>query len=244
MAVFENMTVTDKIIEEYIPLVKYIASRVAIGKSRYVEYEDLVSYGIIGLLDAVNKFDNGKGVKFSTYASIRIKGAILDELRKNSPLPKNALDKLSQYNSSVEKLQNILGREPTESQIAEQLKIGVPEVIEIEGYINYLSVTSLDDLLFSEDENKTGSIYLEDRNSPDPIMVLEENEKLEYLNLGLQMISEKDRNVLSLYYNDGLTMREIGYIYGISESRVCQINSRAILNLRNAMKSLKYDLKE
>jgi len=244
MAVFENMTVTDKIIEEYIPLVKYIASRVVIGKSRYVEYEDLVSYGIIGLLDAINKFDNGKGVKFSTYASIRIKGAILDELRKNSPLPKNALDKLSQYNSCVEKLQNILGCEPTEKQIAEELKVGLSDVIEIEGYINYLSVTSLDDLLFSEDENKTGSIYLEDRNSPDPIMVLEENEKLEYLNLGLQMISEKDRNILSLYYNEGLTMREIGYIYGISESRVCQINSRAILNLRNAMKSLKYDFKE
>lgn len=244
MAVFENMTVTDKTIEEYIPLVKYIASRVVIGKSRYVEYEDLVSYGIIGLLDAVNKFDNGKGVKFSTYASIRIKGAILDELRKNSPLPKNALDKLSQYNCAVEKLQNILGCEPTEDQIAEEMDIGLSEVIEIEGYINYLSVTSLDDLLFSEDENKTGSIYLEDRNSPDPVMVLEENEKLEYLKLGLQMISEKDRNILSLYYNEGLTMKEIGYIYGISESRVCQINSRAILNLRNAMKSLKYDFKE
>ncbi|MDV3426935.1 MAG: FliA/WhiG family RNA polymerase sigma factor [Bacillota bacterium] len=244
MAVFENMTVSDKIIEEYIPLVKYIASRVVIGKSRYVEYEDLVSYGIIGLLDAINKFDNGKGVKFSTYASIRIKGAILDELRKNSPLPKNALDKLSQYNSAVEKLQNILSCEPTENQIADELNISLSEVIEIEGYINYLSVTSLDDLLFSEDENKTGSIYLEDRNSPDPIMALEENEKLEYLKLGLQMISEKDRNILSLYFNEGLTMKEIGYIYGISESRVCQINSRAILNLRNAMKSLKYDFKE
>ena len=244
MAVFENMTVKDKIIEEYIPLVKYIASRVAIGKSRYVEYEDLVSYGIIGLLDAVNKFDNGKGAKFSTYASIRIKGAILDELRKNSPLPKNALDKLNKYNAALEKLQNRLVREPTEEEIARELKTELPEVFEIEGYINYLSVTSLDDLLFSEEENKTVSICLEDENSPDPIKILEENEKLEYLNLGLQMINEKDRNILSLYYNEGLTMKEIGYIYGISESRVCQINSRAILNLKNVMKSLKYDFKE
>lgn len=244
MAVFEKMTAKDKIINEYIPLVKYIASRVAIGKSRYVEYEDLVSYGIIGLLDAIDKFDKGKGVKFSTYASIRIRGAILDELRRNSPLPKNALDKLAQYNNAMERLQNRLGKEPTEEQIAKELNVTHSEVSEIEGYINYLSVTSLDELLFSEDDNKTGSMYLEDRNSPDPIMVLEENEKLKYLNLGLKMLSEKDRNVLSLYYNEGLTMKEIGYIYGISESRVCQINSRAILNLRNAMKSLKYDLKE
>lgn len=244
MAVFENITVKDKIIEEYIPLVKYIASRITIGKSRYVEYEDLVSYGIIGLIDAINKFDSTKGAKFSTYASIRIKGAIMDELRQNSPLPKSALDKLSKYNKALEKLQNILSCEPTEKQIAEELNIGLTEVFEIQGYINYLSVTSLDELLFSEEENKTSSICLEDGNSPDPTKILEENERLEYLKTGLQMISEKDRNVLSLYYNEGLTLKEIGYIYGISESRICQINSRALLNLRNAIKSLKYDLRE
>lgn len=243
MLSFENGDNRDKTIEEYIPLVKYIASRIIIGKSKYVEYEDLVSYGIIGLIDAMNKFDISKGAKFSTYASIRIKGAILDELRKNSPLPKTALDKLSLYNNALEKLQNKYGREPSEKEIGYFLNISLSEVIEIEGYINYLSVTSLDEVLFSEDDTLVNS-FLEDKKSPDPMRTFEEKEKLEYLNKGLLMLKEKDRSILSLYFNEGLTMKEIGYIYDISESRVCQINNRAILNLKNAMKVLKYDLKE
>ena len=103
----------EQIIEKYIPLVKYLASRVSIGKTKYIEYEDLVSYGIIGLMDAISKFDPTKGMKFSSYASIRIRGSMIDEIRKNRPISKGAMDKLAKYNDSIERLQNKFMREPT-----------------------------------------------------------------------------------------------------------------------------------
>ena len=101
MAIMQADSYKQEVIEKYLPLVKYIASRVIIGKSRHIEYEDLVSYGVVGLIDAFNKFDESKGMKFSTYASIRVKGAMIDELRKNSPISKGAMDKLNRYNAAV-----------------------------------------------------------------------------------------------------------------------------------------------
>ena len=118
----------EQIIKEYIPLVKYIASRVMFTKNKYMEYEDLVSYGMIGLIDALNKFDSTKGMKFSSYASIRIKGAMIDELRKNRPISKGAMDKLNNYNKAIEALQNKLLREPNVKEIADYLGITINEV--------------------------------------------------------------------------------------------------------------------
>ena len=106
-----------QIVEEYIPLVKYIASRVMFDKNKYMEFEDLVSYGMIGLMDAINKYDSSKGMKFSSYASIRIKGAMIDELRRNRPISKGAMDKLNKYNKAVEELQIKLLREPNNKEI-------------------------------------------------------------------------------------------------------------------------------
>ena len=125
----------EQIIEQYIPLVKYIASRVSLGKTKVIEYEDLVSYGMIGLMDAFSKFDESKGIKFSSYASIRIKGAMIDEIRKCRPISKGAMDKLNKYNSVVEKLQKELFREPTNIEIAKELNMSLSEVGEIENYI-------------------------------------------------------------------------------------------------------------
>ncbi|MDZ5035052.1 sigma-70 family RNA polymerase sigma factor, partial [Clostridium perfringens] len=103
----------EQVVEKYIPLVKYLASRVMLGKTKYLEYEDLVSYGIVGLLDAISRYDSSKGMKFSSYATLRIKGAMIDEIRKNRPISKGAMDKLAKYNESVEKLQNRYMREPS-----------------------------------------------------------------------------------------------------------------------------------
>ena len=114
----------EQIVQKHIPLVKYIASRVIIGKTRYVEYDDLVGYGMLGLMDAINKFDESKGMQFSTYSSIRIKGAMIDELRKNSPLSKGAIDKLNKYNEAVEQLQTKLLRDPTNDEVAIAHDIG------------------------------------------------------------------------------------------------------------------------
>lgn len=240
MAVAGIVDGREEMIKKYIPLVKYIASRVIIGKSKYIDYEDLVGYGMIGLMDAMNKFDESKGMKFSTYSSIRIKGAMIDELRKNSPISKGAMDKLNKYNAIVELLQKKLLREPTDAEIAEGLGVGIKDVMEIEGYINYISVISLEDLIFSEDDDMPLIGTIEDEKSPSPERTLEEKEEIEYLTKALDTLNEKDKIVLSLYYYEGLTLKQIGSVLSVSESRVCQLHTRAIMHLKNALKKLKY----
>lgn len=230
----------EELVKKYIPLVKYIASRVIIGKTKHIEFEDLVSYGMLGLMDAINKFDENRGMKFSTYASIRIKGAMIDEIRKNSPISKGAMDKLNRYNDAIEKLQRELGREPNDNEIAQMMQISIKDMMEIENYINYISVVSLEDLIFSEDDDIPLMGTIQDDKSPSPEKTLEEKEELEYLAKALDMLNEKDKTVLSLYYYEGLTLKEIGKVLSVSESRVCQLHSRAIVHLRKSMTKLKY----
>lgn len=230
----------EHIIQEYIPLVKYIASRVMFGKNKYMEYEDLVSYGLIGLMDAINKFDSTKGMKFSSYASIRIKGAMIDELRKNRPISKGAMDKLNKYNKAIDTLQIKLLREPSTAEIAEFMEISLSEIAEIENYINYISMVSLENVVFSEDEDVNLMGIIEDKNSPSPDSYLEDKEQLEILTEAIDLLKEKDRLILNLYYYEGLTLKEIGAVLSVSESRVCQLHSRAIVNLRESMKKLHY----
>lgn len=229
-----------QIVEEYIPLVKYIASRVMFEKNKYMEYEDLVSYGMIGLMDAIKKYDSTKGMKFSSYASIRIKGSMIDELRKNRPISKGAMDKLNKYNKAIDELQVKLLREPNNIEIADYLEITINEVAEIENYINYISMISLENVIFSDDEDMNLMGIIEDKNSPSPDAVLQEKEQLEILTKAIELLKEKDRMVLNLYYYEGLTLKEIGSVLSVSESRVCQLHSRAINNLRDCMKKLHY----
>jgi len=240
MPIAMESDVREQIIKKYIPLVKYIASRVIIGKTKYIEYEDLVGYGMIGLMDALNKFDEKKGMKFSTYASIRVKGAMIDELRKISPISKGAMDKLNRYNDVVEKFQMENFRDPNITEIASELNISVEEVSKIENYINYISVMSLENLIFSEDDDIPLIGTVEDEKSPSPEKSLEEKELLEYLAKALDNLNDKDKTVLSLYYYEKLTLKEIGKILSVSESRVCQLHSRAIVHLRQELKKLKY----
>lgn len=229
-----------QIVEEYIPLVKYIASRVMFDKNKYMDFEDLVSYGMIGLMDAINKFDSSKGMKFSSYASIRIKGAMIDELRRNRPISKGAMDKLNKYNKAVDELQSQLLREPNNKEIAKYLDITTTEVAEIENCINYISMVSLENVIFSDDEDMTLMGIIEDKNSPSPDSVLQEKEQLDTLAKAIELLKEKDRTILNLYYYERLTLKEIGAVLGVSESRICQLHSRAIVNLRECMKKLHY----
>ncbi|MGH4125726.1 MAG: FliA/WhiG family RNA polymerase sigma factor [Clostridium sp.] len=242
MSIASIVDVREQIVKNNIPLVKYIASRVIIGKTKYVQYEDLISYGMLGLMDALGKFDATKGMKFSSYASIRIKGAMIDELRKNSPISKGAMDKLNRYNEAIEKLQKLLYREPSNHEIAKELGITIDEVADIENNINYISVVSLEDLIFSDEDEMPLSGTIKDDRSPSPENALEEKEKIEYLSLGLDILKEKDKMVLTLYYYEGLTLKEIGNILNVSESRVCQLHSRALVNLRKAFVKLKYEI--
>ena len=238
----DAVDIREQIVKKHIPLVKYIASRVIIGKTKYVEYEDLISYGMLGLMDALGKFDATKGMKFSSYASIRIKGAMIDELRRNSPISKGAMDKLSRYNEAIERLQKTLYREPTNQEIASELGITIYEVADIESNINYISVVSLEDVIFSEGDDMPLSGTIKDDKSPSPEKTLEDKEQVEYLALGLENLKEKDKMVLTLYYYEGLTLKEIGSILSVSESRVCQLHSRALVNLRKSLVKLKYEI--
>jgi len=242
MSIASVVDVREQIVKNNIPLVKYIASRVIIGKTKYVQYEDLISYGMLGLMDALGKFDDTKGMKFSSYAAIRIKGAMIDELRKNSPISKGAMDKLNRYNEAIERLQKLLYREPTNREIAKELGITINEVADIENNINYISVVSLEDLIFSDEDEMPLSGTIKDDRSPSPEKALEEKEQMEYLSLGLDNLKEKDKMVLTLYYYEGLTLKEIGNILNVSESRVCQLHSRALVNLRKALVKLKYEI--
>lgn len=230
-----------EIVKKYIPLVKYIASRVIIGKTKYIEYDDMVGYGMIGLMDALSKFDDSKGMKFSTYASIRIRGSMIDEIRKNSPISKNAIDKVNRYNACVEKLQRQYMKVPTSIEIANELGITMKDIAEIESFINYISIVSLEKLIFS-DEDEIPLIYtIVDEKSPDPEDTLLEKEQKEYLANAIDLLNEKDKTVLSLYYYECLTLKEIGKVLSVSESRICQLHSRAIVHLKIAMTKLRYE---
>ncbi len=237
-----NQTEKNHVVEQYIPLVKYIASRIIMGKTKYVEYEDLVSYGMIGLMDALNKFDESKGMKFSTYAAIRIKGSMIDELRKNSPISKGAMDKLNKYNEAVENLQNRFLREPNSQEVAKEMDISLSDLTKIENYINYISIVSLESLMFNDDDDISLIGTIEDKKIIGPEKSLEQSELIEYLGKAIDLLRDKDRLIITLYYYEKLTLKEIGKILEVSESRVCQLHSKAIINLRKALKKLKYEI--
>lgn len=228
------------ILENYIPIVKYIASKVITGKSKYIEFEDLVGYGMIGLMDAFSKFDESKGMKFSTYASIRIKGAMIDEIRKNSPVSKGIMDKLNKYNLAIEELRNSLMREPTAKDIADYMRISLDEIGTIENYINYISKTSLESVIFSDDDNVSLINTIKDTTSPSPEGDLEDKELTHYLGKAINNLKDKDRKVIYYYYIKGMTLKEIGKILEVSESRVCQIHNRALKNLKGLMEKYHY----
>ncbi|MEF9952025.1 MAG: FliA/WhiG family RNA polymerase sigma factor [Clostridium sp.] len=241
MKCYSNVSEREEMIVKYIPYVKYIASRLICGKPPGVEQEDLVSFGVLGLIDAIEKFDVSKGLKFETYATLRIRGAIIDELRKISWISKSAFSKLSQLNQAREALENQLNRDPKDQEIANYMGLTVSEVRNIQTFVNYVSTVSLDEVIFKlDDDDIQFKNMLEDEKSPQPQKILEENEQLEVLKQAIEMLNEKDQLVLNLYYYERLTLKEIGKILEISESRVSQLHSRAIVRLRENMKKLKY----
>jgi RNA polymerase sigma factor for flagellar operon FliA len=165
---------------------------------------------------------------------------MIDELRKNRPISKGAMDKLNKYNRAIDALQVKLLREPTNEEIAKHLEISLSELAEIENYINYISMVSLENVIFSEDEDVNLIGIIEDKNSPSPDAYLQDKEQLEILTQAINLLKEKDRTILNLYYYEGFTLKEIGTVLSVSESRVCQLHSRSISNLRECMKKLHY----
>lgn len=222
-------------------LVRYIASKYYTDNTG-IEFEDLVSYGTMGLIDAANKYEDDRNCKFSTYAAMKIKAFIIDEIRRRSPISRNDVANINKYNYAVKELQNNLFREPTELEISKFMKISTSEVQKIEKNIYVMTNTSLDTVIFQGNNDITlvDTIKADDTTLPEK--KVEEDEKAEILSKAIDMLREKDKLILSLYYYEELTLKEIGKVLEVSESRVCQLHSRAIINLRNAMNKLNYNI--
>jgi RNA polymerase sigma factor for flagellar operon FliA len=227
----------EKLILHYAPLVKYVASRVATGLPASVEQADLVSYGMFGLIDALTKFEPGRGNKFETYAIPRIKGAIIDELRAMDWVPRSIRFKAREIEKAHTDLESMLKRQPTEQEMAERLGISRRELHEVVSQISFVSVLALDELVsVGADRGEQVSLIdtLADRGI-DPTSGVESQETRGLLAAAINELSEREKIVVTLYYFEGLTLAEIGEILGVTESRVCQIHTKAVGGLRGQL---------
>ncbi|HZK57640.1 MAG TPA: FliA/WhiG family RNA polymerase sigma factor [Clostridia bacterium] len=216
-----------KLIEHYVQLVKIIAGRLYTSYGTNVEYDDLVSYGIFGLIDAIEKFDLDKQVKFKTYAQIRIRGAIIDELRSLDWIPRSVRQKSRQIEETYGKLENQLGRSVSDIEVADELGITIKELQDVLMQTNSFNIISLEETIF---ENNIVSKQEEQGDLPEEVICVKETHNV--LRENIEKLPEREKQVISLYYYNNLTYKEIGAVLQVSESRVSQLHSKAILRLR------------
>lgn len=222
------------LILQYSPLVKYVMGRLAISLPAIVDYEDILSFGTIGLIEAVERFDNEKGVKFETYAISRIRGAIIDALRSLDRLPRSVRQKSKQSTEAILQLTTSLGRDPTDQEVAESLGLTVEVYRKHLVDASWVTV-SLDAMGSSDDEEDGGSgdPGLADPDAEDFSAGMEQAELIGDLSEAIRGLPDREQLILSLYYKEELTMREVSQVLGISESRVCQLHARALSRLRS-----------
>jgi RNA polymerase sigma factor for flagellar operon FliA len=223
----------DQLIVHYSPLVKYVAGRVATGLPQSVDQADLVSYGIFGLIDAIEKFDLDRGFKFETYAIARIKGNILDELRSIDWVPRSVRAKARSLEKAYSKLEGELRRTPTDGELAAELDLTEDQLQTTLGQISFTGLVALDEMLSGGDRGESSTLgdTLPDTGMG-PVAAFEVEEMRTILADAINRLPEREKTVLSLYYYEGLTLAEIGSILGVTESRVCQIHTKAVIQLR------------
>jgi RNA polymerase sigma factor for flagellar operon FliA len=225
----------ERLILQYAPLVKYVAGRVSVGLPSTVEHGDLTSYGMFGLIDAIERFDLDKGVKFETYAISRIRGAIIDELRSLDWIPRSVRNKARRVEQAMSALEHELGRTPGEGELAGRLDVDIDELRRTLAQVSLTSVMALDEPFAGEDDEEGGSTLLDkvpDRASPDPEARVQDSEMRKVLSDSVAHLSERERTVVMLYYFEGMTLSQIGEVLSVTESRVCQIHTKAVLGLR------------
>jgi RNA polymerase sigma factor for flagellar operon FliA len=229
--------VRDALILHYSPLVKYVAGRVAVGLPQNVEQADLVSYGIFGLIDAIEKFDLDRGYKFETYAIARIKGAILDELRSIDWVPRSVRAKARALEKAYSKLEGELHRTPTDDEIASEMGVTDDQLQTTLSQISFIGLVALDEML-SVGGERGESVSLGDTvadKGEGPVAAYEVEEMRQILAEAINRMPEREKIVLTLYYYEGLTLAEIGQVLGVTESRVCQIHTKAVIQLRSRL---------
>ncbi len=227
----------DELVMQYAPLVKYVVGRLAIGLPNIMDFEDVLSYGTLGLIEAVDRFDPTKGVKFETYAIARIRGAIIDALRSLDRLPRSVRQKARQIEKANVELETTLGRPPTPDEIAQHLGVSVDKYHDMLIDASWTTV-SLDGLLDNQDYGEgSAPVELADVNAHDEVIGgIERDEMGRVLAESVVNLPERERLVVSLYYQDEMTMKEISRVLSISESRVCQLHAKAVSRLRIAMR--------
>lgn len=228
----EDQLIKKQLIENYLELVKIVAGRMYNYYGSKIEYDDLLGYGILGLIDSIDKFDINKNVKFSTYAQIRIRGAIIDNIRKLDWIPRSLRKKSKEVQDVVFFLENKLGRSPTNKEISKKLQISLKELELLLSDISTFNISSLDDIIlnnvdYSSDINK-------EENTPQ--LIYEKKELKRILGDSIESLKSNEKLVISLYYYEELTYKEIGLVMELSESRISQIHSKAILNIKNFLK--------
>ena len=222
----------EKIIIEYAGLVKIVAGKLSIYLGHNVEYDDLVGYGTFGLIDAIDKFDYEKGVKFETYASLRIRGAILDQIRKMDWLPRTVRQKQKRIDAAYNKIESETGRIATDEEIAAELEITVDELDSWQSQTKAAGLVSLDDYMEQGNEGGISSISTGMEEFHQPEQVYEKQEIRKILLETLESLTEKEKKVILLYYYEELTLKEISAVLEVSESRISQLHTKAIQKLR------------
>jgi RNA polymerase sigma factor FliA len=226
----------DRLIVLYSPLVKYVAGRVAVGLPQTIEQQDLVSYGIFGLMDAIEKFDHERAIKFETYAITRIKGAIIDELRSIDWVPRSVRAKARAIEKAYANLEAQLLRSPSDAEVAGELGVTEDELQAQFSQISFVGIVALDEVLAGGERGESTTLgdTLPDRREG-PMAAFEVEEMKQILAGAINRLGDREKIVLSLYYYEGLTLSEIGQVLGVTESRVCQIHTKAVLQLRSRM---------
>ena len=229
-----DRAVRDRLILTYAPLVKYVAGRLGSGLPAHVDDDDLVSYGLLGLIGAIERFDPDRDIKFETYAIARIKGSIIDELRALDWVPRSVRSRAREIERAIADLESRLGRAPTDEEISTKLGITEEELNESLSEIGRTSIAALDELwTVSAGGDQIALIdTIEDEQGPNPQSALDETEMREAIAEAISRLPEREKLVVTLYYYEELTLREIGEVLGVTESRVSQLHTKAILRLK------------
>jgi RNA polymerase sigma factor FliA len=224
----------DRLILTYAPLVKFVAGRVGANLPSHVDEQDLVSYGLLGLIGAIERFDPDREIKFETFAIARIRGAIIDELRSLDWVPRSVRTRARAIERAIATLEKELMRAPTDEEIAKKLGLTPDELEESLHEISRTSVAALDELWSPSGSGDQVSLIdtIEDDSGPDPEMSLEQSEVKEALAEAISDLPEREKLVVTLYYYEELTLREIGEVLGVTESRVSQLHTKAILRMK------------
>lgn len=239
-----NPIIREIIVEKYAPLVKYVAGKVIMRLPQKIEFDDLVGFGVFGLLDAIEKYDSRRKIKFKTYAVTRIRGAIYDELRTDDWVPRGVRQKAKDLEKMIAEMENRLGRAVKDEEVAESLGVTPEEFHQMLMEVSYTTVLSLNDVWFLGDDNDKISVgdTIESPLGLNPDVQVERDEIRRIIYEVVQSLPDKEKQVLILYYYEDLTLKEIGEVLEVTESRVSQLHTKAILRLRGKLEKVRTTL--